>query len=135
MTSSSSSKIALRDRFSGLSEFVLSAQEGSFTAAGAKLGLTSSAAGKAVSRLEERLVICASRQYLDKYGEPKTKDDLMSHNCVVGLQKGQRPLWLLRNEAGAFEPTPVHARHEWGDGEAMLNAALAGCGVAQLPTW
>ena len=255
MTSSSSSKIALRDRFSGLSEFVFSAQEGSFTAAGAKLGLTSSAVGKAVSRLEERLgtklvhrttrrltltnegeaylasclrvldeldetedslttghqepvgrvrielpatfgrrhvlptllrlscrhprldisanfserladliaegvdvavrigqlkddadiaarrlgvqrlVICASRQYLDKYGEPKTKDDLMSHNCVVGLQKGQRPVWLLRNEAGAFEPTPVHARHEWGDGEAMLNAALAGCGVAQLPTW
>jgi len=29
----------------------------------------------------------------------------------------------------------VPARHEWGDGEAMLNAAVAGCGVAQLPTW
>ncbi|MFM0630484.1 LysR family transcriptional regulator [Paraburkholderia xenovorans] len=38
-----------------MNEFVLSAQEGSFTAAGLRLGLTSSAVGKAVTRLEERL--------------------------------------------------------------------------------
>ncbi|CAL8479311.1 LysR family transcriptional regulator [Caballeronia sp. S22] len=44
-----------KERFSGLHEFVLSAQAGSFTAAGLQLGLTSSAVGKAVTRLEERL--------------------------------------------------------------------------------
>lgn len=245
----------LKDRFSGLHEFVLSAQGGSFTAAGSRLGLTSSAVGKAVSRLEERLgtklvhrttrrltltnegeaylatclrvlgeldetesllttghqqpvgrvrielpatfgrrhvlpsllklacryprldisanfserladliaegvdvavrigrlkddadiavrrlgeqrlVICAAPQYLDRYGTPKDKPELLTHNCIAGLQRGQRASWLLRNDAGEFELTLVPARHEWGDGEAMLNAAVAGCGVAQLPTW
>jgi DNA-binding transcriptional LysR family regulator len=90
----------------------------------------------AVRRLgEQRLVICAAPQYLDRYGTPKDKGELLTHNCIAGLQRGQRAAWLLRNAAGEFELTPVPARHEWGDGEAMLNAAVAGCGVAQLPTW
>ena len=43
------------DPFSGVSEFVEAVRAGSFTAAGARLGLTGSAVGKSVSRLEERL--------------------------------------------------------------------------------
>jgi DNA-binding transcriptional LysR family regulator len=42
-------------RFDGISEFVLVAQLQSFTAAALQLGVTSSAVGKAVSRLETRL--------------------------------------------------------------------------------
>jgi DNA-binding transcriptional LysR family regulator len=249
------SNIVAGDRFSGMNEFVLSAQEGSFTAAGLRLGLTSSAVGKAVTRLEERLgtklvhrttrrltltnegeaylssclrvlneleetesylttgrsepvgrvrvelpatfgrrhvlpsllelstrhprldlsanfserladliaegidvavrigvlkddldiaarrlgeqrlVICASRAYLKRNGIPKTKDDLLVHDCIGGLRRTQRAVWLLRNEQGVSEPVDVKVRHELGDGEAILNTALAGCGLAQLPTW
>ena len=43
------------DPFSGVSEFVEAVRAGSFTAAGARLGLTGSAVGKSVSRLEDRL--------------------------------------------------------------------------------
>lgn len=43
--------------FDGINEFVLTAQLGSFTAAGLQLGVTSSAVGKAVSRLETRLEV------------------------------------------------------------------------------
>ncbi|WP_241023933.1 LysR family transcriptional regulator [Burkholderia sp. Ac-20365] len=249
------SKIVLKDRFSGLNEFVLSAQEGSFTAAGTALGLTSSAVGKAVTRLEkrlgtklvhrttrrltltsegeaylasclrvlneleetegflttgrqepvgkvrvelpatfgrrhvlpallelscrhprldlsanfserladliadgvdvavrigtlkddldiaarrlgeQRLVICASPTYLSRHGVPETRDDLHTHDCIVGLRRGQPAGWLLKNSQGDFEPVTVKVRHELGDGEAMLNTALAGCGLAQLPTW
>jgi DNA-binding transcriptional LysR family regulator len=42
-------------QFDGISEFVLAAQLQSFTAAALQLGVTSSAVGKAVSRLETRL--------------------------------------------------------------------------------
>ncbi|RAR59294.1 LysR family transcriptional regulator [Paraburkholderia unamae] len=42
-------------RFDGIPEFVLAAQLQSFTAAGLQLGVTSSAVGKGVSRLERRL--------------------------------------------------------------------------------
>lgn len=243
------------DRFSGINEFVLSAQEGSFTAAGLRLSLTSSAVGKAVTRLEERLgtklvhrttrrltltsegeaylssclrvlneleetegylttgrqeavgrvrvelpatfgrrhvlspllelsgryprldlsanfserladliaegvdiavrigalkddsdiaarrlgeqrlVVCASRGYLKGHGTPKKRDDLLTHDCIAGMRRSSPAGWLMKNEQGVFEPVPVKVRHELGDGEAMLNAALAGCGLAQLPTW
>ncbi|WP_413657955.1 LysR family transcriptional regulator [Paraburkholderia phenoliruptrix] len=254
-TSSCNSIIMLKDRFYGFNEFVLSAQEGSFTAAAARLGLTSSAVGKAVTRLEERLgtklvhrttrrltltnegeaylasclrvlgeldetesflttghqepvgrvrielpatfgrrhvlpsllqlsqrhprldlsvnfserladlvadgvdiavrigrlkddadiaarrlgeqqlVICAAPNYLDRNGTPKNRDELARHDCIVGLQRGQRASWLVKNAAENFESMQVAARYELADGEAMLNAALAGCGVVQLPTW
>lgn len=244
-----------KDRFSGISEFVLSAQEGSFTAAGHRLGLTSSAIGKAVTRVEarlgtklvhrttrrltltsegeaylasclrvlseleetegflttghqepvgrvrlelpatfgrrhvlpsllelskrhprlelaanfseriadlitdgidiavrigtlrdesdiaarrlgeQRLVICATRTYLESHGVPVTKEDLHSHNCIVGLRRTGPAVWLLKNHHGIPEPVAIKVGPEMGDGEAMLNTALAGCGLVQLPTW
>jgi DNA-binding transcriptional LysR family regulator len=45
----------MEDRFSGIREFVLTVENGSFTAAAAQLGLTGSAVGKSISRLEARL--------------------------------------------------------------------------------
>jgi DNA-binding transcriptional LysR family regulator len=43
------------DPFAGVSVFVTAARSGTFTRAGEKLGLTKSAVGKAITRLEERL--------------------------------------------------------------------------------
>ena len=57
MTSSHSSGMISQDRFTGLAEFVTTVQTGSFTAAASHLGLTSSAIGKSVSRLEAKLGI------------------------------------------------------------------------------
>ncbi|CAM3861816.1 transcriptional regulator [Xenorhabdus thuongxuanensis] len=45
------------DHFSGITAFVTTAQLGSFTAAAERLGLTKSAVGKSVGRLENRLGI------------------------------------------------------------------------------
>lgn len=47
--------MAQQPQFDGISEFILTAQLQSFTAAALQLGVTSSAVGKAVSRLETRL--------------------------------------------------------------------------------
>lgn len=44
-----------QDPFAGVALFVAAARAGSFTKAGEKLGLTKSAVGKAIARLEERL--------------------------------------------------------------------------------
>jgi len=46
-----------QSRFDGVTEFMLTARAGSFTAAAVQLGVTSSAVGKAVSRLETRLSV------------------------------------------------------------------------------
>jgi DNA-binding transcriptional LysR family regulator len=42
---------------------------------------------------------------------------------------------LLKNAAGLAEHHEVPVRHELTDGDALLQACIAGCGLAQLPTW
>lgn len=87
-------------------------------------------------RLEEqRLVICASPNYLKLHGVPITLSDLANHDCLTGWRRGLRPSWLLRNERGELEPHDISSRHELTDGDALLDACLAGSGLAQLPTW
>lgn len=101
-----------------------------------RIGVLRDDADIAARRLgEQRLVICASQDYLDRRGAPQSKDDLHSHDCIVGWRRGQRAVWLLKNEHGETEPVAIPVRHELGDGEAMLNGALSGGGLTQLPTW
>lgn len=44
-------------------------------------------------------------------------------------------MWLLKNAQGQTEPHEVPVRHDFFDGDALESACLAGCGLAQLPTW
>ena len=53
----------------------------------------------------------------------------------MGWRRGQRAVWLLKNDSGEVEPVPIPVRHELGDGEAMLHGAIRGVGLVQLPTW
>src|SRR3546814_18910544 len=61
--------------------------------------------------------------------------DLPHHDCLTGWRRGLRTTWLLKNEQGEIEPQETPARHELTDGDALLDACLAGGGLAQLPTW
>jgi hypothetical protein len=46
----------MEDRFAGIREFVATVDGGSFTNAAVELGVTGSAVGKSISKLEARLV-------------------------------------------------------------------------------
>ena len=84
---------------------------------------------------EQKLVICASPAYLARRGTPVTQVDLYRHDCLIGWRRGNRPMWFLKNGQGQTEPQEVPMRHEFFDGDALESACLAGCGLAQLPTW
>lgn len=84
---------------------------------------------------EQRLVICASPDYLKLHSIPANRADLANHDCLTGWRHGHRPTWLLKNERGEIEPQEIPSRHELTDGDALLDACLAGAGLAQLPTW
>lgn len=83
----------------------------------------------------QRLVICASPGYLAAHGVPTSPADLTTQDCLTG-SRGKGPATWLVNEPGQ-EPqlSPIRVRHEFSDGDALLAAALAGAGLAQLPTW
>lgn len=83
----------------------------------------------------QRLVICAAPAYFDTHGIPATPADLAVHSCITGWRRSVQPTWLLRGADGTIAAFPIRMRHELSDGGAMVAAALAGCGLCQLPTW
>ena len=84
----------------------------------------------------QRLVICASPDYLEKHGAPQTAAELTEHDCIIGARREGVPAsWLLSQKEGSVSSQVIRARHELSDGDAMLEATLAGGGLSQLPTW
>jgi DNA-binding transcriptional LysR family regulator len=83
--------------------------------------------------IEQRFYLCASPDYLARRGTPKTLEELKQHDCVVSHRTGAPHSWSVLNEMGEqirFIPPPTH---EMGDGDAMLEAAVAGCGILHMP--
>ena len=81
------------------------------------------------------MVICASPDYLARKGTPVHHADLFQHDCLAGWRPTAKAMWLLKDGSGAITPHEVPVRHELPDGDALLQACLAGCGLAQFPTW
>ena len=86
---------------------------------------------------EQRLLICGAPEYLARRGEPVRRDDLLAHDCLIGWRRSVRSGWLLADAGSDHEAAyfDVRARHELTDGDTLLCACLAGCGLAQLPGW
>jgi DNA-binding transcriptional LysR family regulator len=82
--------------------------------------------------LSQRWTICASPAYLRQHGTPASLDEVSSHRCIVGLRQGQPLAWHISREGSAsrFVPPPTH---QISDGEAMIDAALSGLGLCQMP--
>jgi DNA-binding transcriptional LysR family regulator len=54
---------------------------------------------------------------------------------MAGWRRTTKPTWLLKDSSGVITPHEVPVRHELPDGDALLNACLDGCGLAQFPRW
>lgn len=83
----------------------------------------------------QRLMICASPDYITEHGAPASAEELTQRDCIIGWRRIPRPVWLLREASGGCVRQEVNVRHEFSDGEALVQAVLAGEGLCQLPTW
>ena len=86
---------------------------------------------------DEWHVFCASPAYLARQGTPLTEGDLEHHQCLAyGWLDGKVSPWnFAGRSAGETLSKPVSPTFVLGDGEGLVAAALAGFGIAQLPTW
>ncbi|QRX82716.1 LysR family transcriptional regulator [Glaciimonas sp. PAMC28666] len=84
-----------------------------------------------------RNIFCASPSYLRKHGEPLNELDVEHHSCVVyGEGPGTVSPWYFSGmKVGHTERRVMSGRIAIGDGEGEVIAAVAGHGIAQLPTW
>ncbi|SDC76802.1 transcriptional regulator, LysR family [Sphingomonas sp. YR710] len=82
--------------------------------------------------VDQARVICASPSYLAQYGRPETTADLRAHRCIVGSPKGPPLAWVVGEDGQLKRITPPRT-HQMSDGEAMVDATVAGLGLCQVP--
>lgn len=81
-----------------------------------------------------RRVLCAAPSYLAEHGEPETPGDLARHPCF-GYQQGSGHDIELAGPGGEVVGVRVSSRFCFNSLDCVLDAVLAGHGVAMLPTY
>jgi len=80
-----------------------------------------------------RLIVVGSTSYLERLGRPRTPGDLASHACVrLRRSGGALASWRLQDEGSPVDPV-VSGPLIVNDYPSMLDAALAGVALAQIP--
>lgn len=74
--------------------------------------------------------VCASPKYLQQFGIPHTLSELTKHNCLLGTID----YWRF-NESGKERNLRVNGRLRYNSGPGLVNAALKGLGIVQLPDY
>ncbi|WP_417618675.1 LysR substrate-binding domain-containing protein [Oceanisphaera sp.] len=74
--------------------------------------------------------VCASPSYLSTYGVPYTLSELEQHNCL----QGNLDYWRFQ-EQGKARNVRVKGNIRCDSGWALLDAALKGIGIVQLPDY
>jgi len=84
---------------------------------------------------DDRRRLCASRDYLARRGRPARPSDLQKHDCLVFITEGAPVSWKLRSEAGKPVSVRVCGPLQANNTLSLRQAALAGLGIADLPSY
>ena len=80
-----------------------------------------------------RSVLCASPAYLKRRGRPERPEDLKTHDCITHAF-GARAQYRLRRD-GRLTTLDVKGSLSGNETAVLRQAALAGAGIAMLPTY
>jgi len=83
----------------------------------------------------QQAVLVAHPDCLARHGQPQTPDDLHQHACITFGSGGQARPWHFLDRHGHSHPLAVRGRLGLNHSEAILDAALAGHGIALLSDW
>jgi DNA-binding transcriptional LysR family regulator len=83
----------------------------------------------------QQAVLVAHPDYLTRHGVPQTPDDLHRHACITFGSGGYARPWHLLDRHGRSLPLAVRGRLGVNHSEAILDAALAGHGIALMSDW
>jgi DNA-binding transcriptional LysR family regulator len=81
------------------------------------------------------MLVCASPDYLARFRRPAGLADLADHQCIVYTRDGRLRPWEFVGKDGRAIEVAVPSRMRLDDLEVARDAALAGDGLARLPSW
>lgn len=79
--------------------------------------------------------VCASPDYLKRWGQPETPSQVEQHNCLLFPLAGFRSRWIFRDAKGEITETSVNGRTIISSAIGLQQSAIAGMGLALLPDW
>jgi DNA-binding transcriptional LysR family regulator len=100
-----------------------------------RIGTLADSSLKARKLAETRGVIAAAPAYLAQAGTPRTIDDLNDHQLLHYSILATGNFWRLRTSSGEERQVRVGGRLTINNGEALMRAAEAGAGIAQVPSF
>jgi DNA-binding transcriptional LysR family regulator len=100
------------------------------------LRMTSTPGPNLVARqlAEVRRVVCAAPAYLKRHGTPRNPADLAHHNCIFYSNVIPLNEWQFKGEA-SDEVVTVTGNYRVNSTDALRQAAVAGLGIAMLPSY
>lgn len=84
---------------------------------------------------EERTMLCASPAYLDRRGYPEEPDMLDRHVAITYSRGGRTHPWTFPRAGDAALVVRPESRLRFNDLGAIMDAAIAGVGLAWVPDW
>lgn len=84
---------------------------------------------------DDRRILCASPDYLQKHGTPRTPDDLTGHQLVAFGDQTARPLSGPDGQTAQFDPRRANCRVIVDDGLSQKRVTLAGAGISMNSIW
>lgn len=99
-----------------------------------RMGRLSDASFVARRLATDRLVVCGAPAYFARAGRPESPEALVNHNCLHYGLVPRTGEWRFRGPAGP-EAIPVRGNFTATDGTVLRQAALAGLGLAVLPSF
>ena len=77
-------------------------------------------------------VLVATREYLQRHGEPCEPGDLTAHNCLFYPRGADQPAWTFERNAERIT-VPIAGSFATNNSEALRDSALNHLGIALLP--
>lgn len=80
-------------------------------------------------------ILCASPQYLEKFGSPKHPDHLLHHRLIAFKDMSSKEIVDQDGNTGEFSPRESNSRLIIDDGQNQKLATIAGAGISINSLW
>lgn len=79
------------------------------------------------------LILCASKDFINKYGEPKRADELIKFPAIIYNRNNHLKIWQYEDQKGNVKIANLQQKFSANNAEMMLEACLNNVGIAILP--